>query len=69
VPLAITAHRKETSIGFLISLCVALVYYLFIIVANTVREKPQWHPAELVWVPNILCVVFGGWLFYRMSRR
>ncbi|EDY21679.1 permease YjgP/YjgQ family protein [Chthoniobacter flavus Ellin428] len=69
VPLAITAHRKETSIGFLISLCVALVYYFFIIIANTVREKPQWHPAELVWVPNILCVVFGGWLFYRMSRR
>jgi len=69
VPLAITAHRKETSIGFLISLCVALVYYFFIIIANTVREKPQWHPAELVWVPNILCVIFGGWLFYRMSRR
>lgn len=69
VPLAITAHRKETSIGFLISLCVALCYYFFIIIANSVREKPQWHPAELTWVPNILCIIFGGWLFYRMSRR
>lgn len=69
VPLAITAHRKETSVGFLISLCVALVYYFFIIIANTVREKPQWHPELLMWVPNVLCLIFGGILFYRMSRR
>jgi lipopolysaccharide export system permease protein len=69
VPLAITAHRKETSIGFLLSLGVAVTYFFFIIIANAVRENPRWYPEYLMWVPNVLCVGFGGWLFVRMSRR
>ena len=69
VPLAITAHRKETSIGFLLSLIVAVVYFFFIIIANSVRENPHWHPELLMWVPNVLCLGFGSWLFVRMSRR
>jgi lipopolysaccharide export system permease protein len=69
VPLAITAHRKETSVGFLLSLAVAISYFFFIIMANGVREKPGWHPELLMWVPNLLCIGLGGWLFLRMSRR
>ncbi|MEI9893607.1 MAG: LptF/LptG family permease [Chthoniobacter sp.] len=69
VPLAITAHRKETSIGFLLSLGVAVTYFFFIIIANSVRENPHWYPEYLMWVPNILCIGFGSWLFLRMSRR
>ncbi len=69
VPLAITAHRKETSVGILLSFVVAAVYFFFIIMANNVREKPFWHPHLLMWVPNILCITFGAWLFRRMSRR
>ncbi len=69
VPLAITAHRKETSIGFLLSLGVATAYFFFIIIANAVRENPRWHPELLMWVPNILCLGFGTWLFVRMARR
>jgi len=69
VPLAITAHRKETSVGFLLSLMVAVSYFFFIIIANGVREKPDWHPHLLMWVPNVLCLALGGWLFIRMSRR
>jgi len=69
VPLAITAHRKETSVGFLLSLGVAVTYFLFIIIANSLREKPAWQPHLLMWVPNILCITLGGWLFLRMSRR
>lgn len=69
VPLAITAHRKETSVGFLLSLAVAVTYFLFIIIANGVRENPMWYPHLLMWVPNLLCIALGGWLFLRMSRR
>jgi lipopolysaccharide export system permease protein len=69
VPLAITAHRKETSVGLLISLIVATSYFFFIIIANNLREKPQWHPELLMWLPNVLCLFFGGWLFLRMARR
>ena len=69
VPLAVGAHRKETSIGFLLSLAVAVSYFFFIIVADSVRENPAWRPELLMWVPNILCLVLGGWLSYRMTRR
>jgi LPS export ABC transporter permease LptF len=69
VPLAVTAQRKETSIGFMLSLAVALVYFLCIIFADTVRNKPHLHPEILVWSPNILFVGLGLWLFWRLSRR
>ncbi|HYR59492.1 MAG TPA: LptF/LptG family permease [Chthoniobacteraceae bacterium] len=69
VPLAITAHRKETSAGFLISLCVAVIYFFFIIVADAVRANPVLHPEYLIWLPNVLFIGLGSWLFFRLSRR
>ncbi len=69
VPLAITAHRKETSAGFLISLIVAFVYFIFILVADAVKENPKAHPEMLIWLPNVLFIGLGLWLFYRLSRK
>ena len=69
VPLAITAHRRETSVGFLLSLIVAFVYFFFIILANTVRSDPKFHPELLIWAPNVLFLGLGATLFLRLSRR
>ncbi len=69
VPLAITAHRKETSIGFLFSLMVAFVYFFFIILANTVRDNPKFHPELLIWSPNVIFIGLGIWLFRRLSKK
>jgi lipopolysaccharide export system permease protein len=69
VPLAITAHRKETSIGFLLSLIVAFVYFLFIIIADTVKERPEFRPELLVWLPNVLFIALGLGMFSRLHRR
>jgi LPS export ABC transporter permease LptF len=69
VPLAITAQRKETSIGFMLSLIVAFVYFFFIILADTVRNNPKWHPEFLIWSPNLVFIGLGAWLFWRLSRR
>jgi len=69
VPLAITAHRKETSIGFLLSLMVAFVYFFFIILANVVRDNPKFHPELLIWSPNVIFIALGIWLFRRLVRR
>lgn len=69
VPLAITAHRKETSAGFLLSLIVAFVYFFFIILADTVRSNPSLHPEWLIWSPNVLFIGLGAWLFFRLSRQ
>lgn len=69
IPLAITAHRKETSAGFLLSLIVAFVYFFFIIIADTLRTSASLRPDLLIWTPNVLFIALGGWLFYRLSRQ
>ena len=60
VPLAITAHRKETSIGFLFSLIVAFVYFFFIVMVDTVRSNPKFHPELLIWLPNVVFISLGS---------
>jgi lipopolysaccharide export LptBFGC system permease protein LptF len=69
VPLAITAHRKETSVGLIFSLALGVLYFFLIIAINHFRENDRVHPELLMWIPNVLCMGLGGWLFYRMSRR
>jgi len=69
VPLGVTTQRRETSVGFGVSIGVAFSYFLFLIVADTLREKPSAHPELLVWLPNALFVALGVVLFRRLARR
>lgn len=69
IPLGVTAHRKETSVGFGLSLIVAFAYFFFIIMADTFRSNPAAHPTVLIWIPNVLFALLGSWLFWRLSRR
>jgi lipopolysaccharide export system permease protein len=69
VPLGITAHRKETSVGFALSLVIAFGYFFFIIIADTFRNDPKAFPIVLIWLPNILFTGLGVWLFSRLARR
>lgn len=69
VPLAITAHRRETSMGYLMSLVVAFFYFLFTILADTLRGNPSVRPDLLVWFPNVLFLGLGAFLFRRLARQ
>src|SRR5881394_1743982 len=69
VPLGITAHRRETSFGFGASLVIGVFYFLFIIIADTLRANAKLHPELLVWLPNVFFLGLGWWLFRRMSRQ
>ncbi|HEY2799484.1 MAG TPA: LptF/LptG family permease, partial [Chthoniobacterales bacterium] len=69
VPLGITTHRRETSVGFATGLLVAIFYFLFVIIADTLREHPGIHPDLLVWFPNVLFLGIGGYLFWRLSKQ
>ncbi len=69
LPLAVTAQRKETSVGFAMSLVLAMTYYFLIFMADLSRHRPELHPAFFVWLPNIICFVAGGYRFWRLSRR
>ena len=69
VPLAITAHRKETSVGFMLSLGVAFTYFLFILIADALKHNPKVHPELLIWAPNVIFIGLGAWLFLRLSKK
>jgi LPS export ABC transporter permease LptF len=69
VPLGITAHRRETSFGFAMSLVIGVFYFLFIIIADTLRSNAKLHPELLVWFPNLLFLVLGIWMFRRLSKQ
>ena len=69
MPLGITTHRRETSVGFATGLLVAIFYFLFIIIADTMRANATIHPELLVWFPNVLFLVIGGVMFWRLSKK
>lgn len=69
IPLGITAHRKETSVGFAISLVIAFTYFFFIILADTFRDNARALPVLLIWMPNIIFITLGSVLFYRLTKR
>lgn len=69
VPLGITTHRRETTFGFAVSLVVGVFYFLFIIIADTLRANAKVHPELLVWFPNLLFIAIGVWMFRRLSRQ
>ncbi|MDA0811500.1 MAG: LptF/LptG family permease [Verrucomicrobia bacterium] len=69
VPLGVSAQRRETSIGFALSLVIALVYFVFIILADMFKDDPGAYPHLLMWLPNMLFMGLGVWLFHRVSRR
>ena len=69
IPLGITAQRRETTVGFILSLGTAIVYFAFIMVADTLNENAKAFPHLLMWVPNLLFLGVGGWLFWRLSKK
>jgi LPS export ABC transporter permease LptF len=69
IPLGITAQRRETTAGFVLSLITATSYFVFIMVADTLNAKSSVFPHLLMWVPNVVFLGIGGWLFYKLSHK
>lgn len=69
IPLGITAQRRETTVGFALSLIIAIAYFLFIVIAEMFHENPDAFPHLLMWTPNLIFLSLGMFLFWRLSRR
>lgn len=67
IPLGITSHRKESSIGMLMSLGIMFIFYVFIILSDTFDDNPEFYPWLLPWVPIILGQV-GGLIMIRRAN-
>ncbi len=67
-PLGVKAHRKESSIGGAISLAVLLVFYVFLLVAESLGKTPGFRADLVIWVPVLLSLVLG-WALMRKADR
>jgi len=67
IPLGMKSHRKETSIGFAISIVLVFFFYFFIIIADSLVAHPALRPDLIVWIPVVLSEAIGFWLLKRMA--
>ncbi len=68
VPFGIKASRSETFANFGIALALAMSYYLMTVAIGWLEKFPACRPDLLIWLPNILFQVLGGWLLIRSNR-
>lgn len=68
IPLAVYTQRRETSVGFGLSLGVVVVYWLLILVADALKEKAAAYPELIIWMPNLLFQALGFWLLHKVNR-
>ncbi|MGE4489634.1 MAG: LptF/LptG family permease [Kiritimatiellales bacterium] len=67
IPLGVKSHRRETSIGMIVSLGIVFGYYLFIVIAKALADYPALHPNLILWIPLITAQGLGFWLIRRSS--
>jgi len=66
IPLGVKSHRKETSIGMVMSLGIVFIYYIFIVIAKALADYPGVHPNLILWLP-LLGTQFLGFILIRRS--
>ncbi len=69
LPLAIRTSRRETSVGLFLSVILAGVFFLSIILCESLSSFPKLYPQYLLWLPNILFQITGAVMTYRISQR
>ncbi len=68
VPLGIRVSRKETSANLGVALILVMAYYFLTIVVTWLEAQPAWRPDLLMWLPALLFMALGIWLFRRVER-
>lgn len=69
MPLAIRTSRRETSVGLLIGVVLAGVYFISIMIFQAFNAHPELHPQVLLWLPNVIYQVGGVYFIWKIAKR
>ncbi len=69
LPLAIRTSRRETSVGLFLSVILGGLFFLSIIVCESITKFYFIYPQYLIWLPNLVFQALGATLLYRVSRQ
>lgn len=68
IPLGIKVSRKETLANLGVALLLALGYYFMTFMVGWLDRSPALRPDLWVWLPPVLFISLGVWLFRRVER-
>ena len=68
IPLSIRVGRKETYTNAALALGLGLGYNFLMILFSWLEKMPEWRPDLLIWLPNILFLELGLFLFIRANQ-
>ena len=69
VPLGIKVSRRETSANLGVAVAMALGYYFLTVMVNWLDRHPEYRPDLLFWIPNLIFLAIGLWLFSRIHKQ
>lgn len=69
VPLGIRVSRRETSANLGLALGLVLGYYMLTVAVKWLDRHPEYRPDLLLWLPNLLFLALGVWLFRRIQSK
>jgi len=67
VPLGLKSRRRDTSSGLILSLAIAVTYFMFTVLVD--QFKTETSAIVILWTPNVLCLLLGFYLFRRARLR
>jgi lipopolysaccharide export system permease protein len=69
VPLGIRVSRRETSANLGLALSLVLSYYMLTVMVKWLDRHPEYRPDLLLWLPNVIFLALGVWMFTRIESR
>ena len=68
IPLGVRVSRKETSANLGVALLLVMGYYFLTVVISWFEKRPEMRPELLLWLPALIFLAIGGWMFSRLGR-
>ncbi len=69
LPFGVKSRRSEMSVGLLLCVLLALVFYAFILLTDSVKSVSGLHPQYIIWIPNLLYQFVGIALIRKLEFR